>query len=405
VRLLNRGGLVNPDVLLVARDAGEPPVVVKDYAPRGALVRWLLARWLIRRELRILERLRDLPGVPRPAGRIDRLAFAMEYLEGRPLRRRTHRESLERAFFEQLEAILDAIAARGMVYTDLRSPTNVLATSDGRPALVDLGGAVRLPLPRALRKWLERRALAKLRARFGDGSAAADAVTPDAAGAPVRERPASGVKLRGARVAYRDAGAPADAVPLLCLHDLGLTSCVFGALLDSAAALGRRALAPDLPGFGDSRGHARELDPAPLSALLLELLDVLRVERVDVLGQGWGGWLGAALAARAPQRVRRCAALPVVLASTEPCAPAELAARLRAALPAALEPRQRAELERALARVTTRTWERAADALRALGPEPPGSWRTEPGGWSVLADPRRAWERLSRLAEQGAGQI
>src|SRR5262245_55054068 len=129
VRLLNRGGIANPDVLLLERADGAR-VVVKDYAPRSAWVRVLLAPVLVRREWRLLERVRGIAGVPRALERIDALAFAMEYLDGLPLRRRTHGARLATQFFDELQEILDALAERGLVYLDLRSPTNVLELAD-----------------------------------------------------------------------------------------------------------------------------------------------------------------------------------------------------------------------------------------------------------------------------------
>nr|MCS5638499.1 hypothetical protein [Myxococcota bacterium] len=53
VRVLNRGGVANADVLLLQRP-GLPQVVVKDYGQRSAPVRALLAPLLVRRELALL---------------------------------------------------------------------------------------------------------------------------------------------------------------------------------------------------------------------------------------------------------------------------------------------------------------------------------------------------------------
>ena len=66
--------------------------------------------------------------------------------------------------------MLDGLAARGVTHLDLSSPSNVLATESGAPALVDLGGATAAPLPRWLITRVERRALAKLERRFLGGA-------------------------------------------------------------------------------------------------------------------------------------------------------------------------------------------------------------------------------------------
>ena len=64
-------------MLKVPNDPG-PPLVVKDYAACSAPVRWILAPLLVAHELAMLERAMGLPGLPRPRGRIDRLALAMD---------------------------------------------------------------------------------------------------------------------------------------------------------------------------------------------------------------------------------------------------------------------------------------------------------------------------------------
>jgi len=355
-------------VLLIEREGGER-LVVKDYAARPGWVRALLAPWLVSRELRLLERAEGIAGVPRPRGRVDALAFAMEYLDGLPLRRRTHGARLGARFFDQLQGILDALAERGLVYLDLRSPSNVLELADGRAALVDLASAFRLPLAGGLRRWLERRALAKLRRRFSEP------VAPWADEAPLHT-----LKIGDTRISHREAGPLRDPVPLLCLHDLGLTSAVFGVLLRAAASRSRRVLVPDLPGFGDSRREVATLEPAALAVRIDEWLDAQRVQRVDVIGQGLGSRIARALRAG---RVRREIALPPAvhraLASEE---------ALRAALPAGLDREVRDEIERHLELLAPRT--RALLEAQARGVAEPQGERA----WEWLERPERLWERL-----------
>ena len=366
--MLNCGGIANPDVLLLERGDGER-LVVKDYAARPGWVRALLAPWLVRRELRLLERAAGVPGVPRPLGRIDALAFAMEYLDGLPLRRRTHGARLPPRFFDELQTILDALAARGLVYLDLRSPSNVLELASGGAALVDLASAFRLPFAGGLRRRLERRALAKLRRRFSGP-----------AGPAGRERPLHTLKVAGSRISHREAGPLRDPVPLLCLHDLGLTSAVFAPLLGSAAARARRALAPDLPGFGDSRREVAGFEPGEVARLIDAWLDALRIRRVDVIGVGWGERIAARLD---PVRVRRRVALPAVAGPQTPTPGA-----LLSALPMALDPVARGEIERSLALLTPRIRERfaeeagRADAARAAE------------AWERLRAPESLWAEL-----------
>ena len=371
--MLNVGGLVNPDVLLVRRDSA-PPLVVKDWSRRGALVRAFLAPLLVRHELAMLERVAGLPGLPEPRQRIDRLALALEFVEGRPLRRRTYGRALPAAFFTALEGILEGLRLRGVAYLDLRSPTNVLVTPSSAPALVDLGSAIALPIPRALRSALERRALAKLRARF-EGEAG----TPTSS--PRSEEGARDLKVGGTRLRVRDRGRPGDPLPILLLPDAGVSARLFEPIAAQADAQGRRVLAVDLPGFGGSRRRVSSLRASLVAAQLEALLDALRVARVDVAAAGWGVTPAAALVARAPGRVRRLVAIGAPEHDAER-APEQLRAEIRARIPAALPAELRAELAAELARAPARNLRLAARAARGgMTPFGVGSVRRSDLGW------------------------
>ena len=378
--VLNLGGLANPDVLLVHR-AGEPPVVVKDWSRRSAWVRALVAPLLARHELAMLERAAGLPGVPRPCGRIDRLALGLEFVDGRPLRRRTHGGALPPAFFSALEEILEGLAGRGVVYLDLRSPSNVLVTPELAPVLVDLGSALRLPLPRALRGALERRALAKLRARFerrgGEEPARA---APDDVG---RDLKAGGTRFR-----VRERGAPDGSPPVVLLPDAGVSARLLAPVAEELARAGRRTLSVDLPGFGGSRRRVATLEPTRVAAQLEALLEALRLRRVDVCAAGFGARVARALAARAPARIGRALAIAprdwADLGDVE-----ALRARLRSELPAALPPALRAELEAELAGAPAQN---LALALRAAHADP-----TPIGvSWDEALAPGRVAAELAR---------
>ncbi len=352
--MLNVGGLANPDVLLVRRD-GAPPVIVKDWSRRGALVRLLLAPLLVSHELAMLERAAGLPGLPLPSQRIDRLALALEFVEGRPLRRRTHGRALPAPFFTALEGILEGLRLRGVAYLDLRSPTNVLVTPSRAPALVDLGSALALPLPGTVRRAFESRALAKLRARFEGREAESLA----------RDGGERDLKVGGTRLRVREHGRSDDPLPIVTLPDAGLSARMFEPLAARAAAHGRRVIGVDLPGFGGSRRRVRSLRAGRVAAQLESLLDALRIARVDVVAAGFAVGPAAALAARAPGRVRRLVALGQRAELTDA---ESLRAAVRGALPASLSAELRAELEVELARAPARNLALAARAARGQSP-------------------------------------
>jgi hypothetical protein len=168
--VLNRGSRRNPDVLLV--EHGGETLVVKDFAPRGAIVRATLGRWIAAREARAYRQLDGHPSVPRFRGWIDPLAFAVEYRPGQRLSR-ARAPALPADFVAKLETALAGMHARGVAHLDLRHRSNVLAAEDGNPVLIDFGSAVcfrtgglgaRLVLPILAR--IDRGALAKWRAKL-----------------------------------------------------------------------------------------------------------------------------------------------------------------------------------------------------------------------------------------------
>jgi hypothetical protein len=155
--VLNRGNARNPDVLLV--DAGDRLVVVKDFAPRAAWVRATIGRWITRREMRAYRILAGHPAVPRLLGRIDALAFVLEYRPGRRMSRRLAAE-LSPGFIDRLAAAVREMHARGVVHLDLRHRSNVMVDEREQPILIDFASAVMLRprgvLGRRLLRWLAR---------------------------------------------------------------------------------------------------------------------------------------------------------------------------------------------------------------------------------------------------------
>jgi hypothetical protein len=160
-------------VLLVERQ-GER-VVVKDFAPRGPLVRAWLGPRIAAREARAYQALDGQPAVPRFLGWIDPLAFAVEYRPGRRMSRRLA-TSLPAEFLPRLEVALREMHARGVAHLDLRHRSNLLLAEDGSPVLIDFGSAVcfrpgglaaRLLLPLFAR--LDLGALAKWRRKLAPG--------------------------------------------------------------------------------------------------------------------------------------------------------------------------------------------------------------------------------------------
>lgn len=92
-------------------------------------------------------------------------------------------------------------------------------------------------------------------------------------------------------------------VPLLMVHDAAASSAQQQSLVTILGG-GRRVIAPDLPGSGDSdRGGPLTMDG--YAAALLAVADGLGIGSFDLYGVGAGAHVAAALAAKGGGRVRR----------------------------------------------------------------------------------------------------
>src|SRR5262249_14766262 len=131
------------DLLLVDRER-EDPLVVKDFRPRGFIVRNTIGRFSVARECRAYERLAGIEGIPAFAGRVDAHARASLYRRGEALTSRPRR-SLPASFFEALEELLAAVHARGVAIADLHHRNVIVDPGAARPSLVDFSLAVVRP--------------------------------------------------------------------------------------------------------------------------------------------------------------------------------------------------------------------------------------------------------------------
>lgn len=105
-------------------------------------------------------------------------------------------------------------------------------------------------------------------------------------------------------MAYREwpAGGPGSVTPWLLLHGSPGSSGDFRRL-GSLLAADRRVLAPDLPGFGQSRRPIEDYSIRAHAAYVDDFLERLGVERVHVVGFSMGGGVAIELASLAPDRL------------------------------------------------------------------------------------------------------
>ncbi len=96
--------------------------------------------------------------------------------------------------------------------------------------------------------------------------------------------------------------------PVLLVHGIAGWAENWALTTPALAAAGFRAIACDLPGFGQSerRPGARYFDPREpyYARFLVELLDALALDRVHLVGHSLGGAIASVTAASRPERFR-----------------------------------------------------------------------------------------------------
>jgi haloalkane dehalogenase len=103
-------------------------------------------------------------------------------------------------------------------------------------------------------------------------------------------------------IAYREAGPPDGPVALL-VHGYPQSSYMWRDVLPALAGAGWRAVAPDLPGFGDSPADPPGTWERQIEALQ-RLHDGLGLDPVALVVHDWGGLIGLRWACDNPDRVR-----------------------------------------------------------------------------------------------------
>lgn len=122
------------------------------------------------------------------------------------------------------------------------------------------------------------------------------------------------VQLADGTIRYREAGVGPSVV---LLHGLFAQKEHWDALLCALATSGRRALAPDLPGYGESRDFPLAVYPLAAQAEQLHaLIRELGLGQLDLAGNSMGGAIAAVYAARHPRAVRTLAFIGAPLGAT-----------------------------------------------------------------------------------------
>lgn len=167
VYLAKGNGFGKPDVSRM--EWGDHSLMVKDVWRKNFFSRWTFGLWLIHKEWKIYSHLSGIKGIPQKVERIDRFAFATEFIPAQPIGRG---QSLSPSFFSRLEQILTEIHSRGVVHLDLRHKGNILLSEEGEPFLIDFNSSLffkkrglvyRFLFP--LLRWVDYGGLLKLKQR------------------------------------------------------------------------------------------------------------------------------------------------------------------------------------------------------------------------------------------------
>lgn len=109
------------------------------------------------------------------------------------------------------------------------------------------------------------------------------------------------IQLPGRRVRYVEAG---DGPPILFAAGLGISADFYRPNIATLAGAGFRAIAPDLPGFGKTRGPLLGADVALLAEHLTEFAQALHIAHAGWIGHSLGCQPLLRIAGTHPELVR-----------------------------------------------------------------------------------------------------
>jgi len=140
--LLRRGGWAKADIRTAPHGPGQ--AIHKDFSAKAWPVR-LAGRAQVAAEVRSLQRLRGVRGIPACYGMVGRHGLLMERIDGERITRwcRLHPDGAA-SMFEQLVELVERMHARGVYHLDLRKRDNILVTPAGRPCIIDFNASLRL---------------------------------------------------------------------------------------------------------------------------------------------------------------------------------------------------------------------------------------------------------------------
>ncbi|WP_066304520.1 alpha/beta fold hydrolase [Bacillus sp. FJAT-29814] len=110
------------------------------------------------------------------------------------------------------------------------------------------------------------------------------------------------VTLNNQTTSYLDEGSK-NAAPVLLIHGVPESSMLWKHIIPEIASQGFRAIAPDLPGFGQSDRFPNESTWENYLTFINDFIAALELEKIHLVVHDWGGLIGLRWACDHPDKV------------------------------------------------------------------------------------------------------
>jgi len=136
------------DVWRIDRPTG--PVVRKSFERQSWLLRRTIGTWIVWREVRNLQDLEGIPGIPRLVARPAPWTLEMTFMQAESLPTYESRSLVTAGYFDSLDKIVAQMHARGISHGDLRRPNLLWHPDTLQPVVLDFAQSL------SRRDWLMR---------------------------------------------------------------------------------------------------------------------------------------------------------------------------------------------------------------------------------------------------------
>jgi RIO-like serine/threonine protein kinase len=137
---LRKSSRTRPVLRVIEKDGKR--AVVKDFSVNGFLFRNIAGRFLVWREKKAYQKLKEIKGIPAFYGAIKGPALVMEEVQGKNLHAVHQASGIPQQFYSDLYLLIEAIHNAGLAHCDLKRAPNIIVGDDGRPYIVDWSASI-----------------------------------------------------------------------------------------------------------------------------------------------------------------------------------------------------------------------------------------------------------------------